>query len=67
MAKPRDTVRIRADKLIDGIAHRTCPCCGETKPLDAFGTRRMAGQGEDGADLVTNQSWCRDCRSTKSE
>ena len=61
--KGRDTVRIKGDEIINGLVHRRCPGpCGRMLPLDHFGIRRMAGKGEDGADLVTNQSWCRDCR-----
>lgn len=60
--KPRDKVRIRGDKIIDGIVYRRCPKCGRMLPLDDFGIRRMALQGGDGADLLTNQSQCRDCR-----
>lgn len=57
-------VRIRADKIINGIAHRKCPGpCKTLKPLDEFGLRKMAGAGKDGTDLVTNQSWCRECRT----
>jgi len=62
MAEPRDEVRIRVDEVINGIAHRKCPNCGELKPLDEFGLRRMHGRGREGAELVTNQSWCRNCR-----
>jgi len=56
------TVRIIADQILGGVVHRQCPGCGRLLPLDQFGLRRMKGQGEDGLDLVTNQSWCRDCR-----
>jgi hypothetical protein len=59
----RDEVKINADKIIKGVAHRNCPKCGVLKPLDDFGLRRMAGYGKDGSDRVTNQSWCRPCRS----
>ena len=62
LSKPRDKVRIRADKVIDGVVHRRCPKCGQMLPLDAFGIRRMANAGGDGADLLTNQSQCRGCR-----
>lgn len=63
MAQTRDEVRVLADEIIDGVVHRCCPKCGELKPLDEFGMRRMAGYGrEEGTDLVTNQSWCRTCR-----
>ena len=59
----REEVRIRADEVINGVAHRTCPNCSEMKPLDEFGLRRMKGHGKEGQDLVTNQSWCRTCRN----
>jgi hypothetical protein len=62
MDPERDEVRIRADEIIDGIVHRKCPNCGELKPLDAFGLRRMAGHGKGGRDVLTNQSRCRACR-----
>ncbi len=62
MSKKRDTIRIRSDESVDGEAYRKCPNCGQEKPIDEFGLRRMKGQGEDGSDLITNQSWCRDCR-----
>ncbi|OHD26973.1 MAG: hypothetical protein A2Y38_08130 [Spirochaetes bacterium GWB1_59_5] len=59
----RDTVRIHADEIIDGVAHKRCPGpCGRLLPLDHFGIRRMAGQGPAGTDLLTDQSWCRECR-----
>jgi len=58
----RDTVRIKVDDIINGIAHRRCPNCGKLKPLDDFGIRKMAGYGSNGENLVTNQSWCRECR-----
>ncbi len=35
---------------------RTCPNCGETKPLSEFGYRNM------GNDEIRNQSWCKKCR-----
>lgn len=58
------TVRIHADEIINGIAFRRCPNpnCGKLKPLKEFGLRRMAKSGENGLDLITNQSWCQDCR-----
>lgn len=59
----RDTVRIHVDEVIDGLAHKRCPGpCKRMLPLDYFGIRRMAGRGADGSDLITDQSWCRDCR-----
>ena len=39
---------------------RTCPKCGEEKPLSDFGFRQM-GDGQ-----VRNQSWCKECRSRYS-
>lgn len=62
MSEKRDTVRVRADKVIDGVVYRKCPNCGELKPLDEFGLRRMKDQPEEGSNLITNQSWCRVCR-----
>lgn len=61
MARPE--VKIKADTIIDGVAHRTCPKCKKVKPIDEYGLRKMAGQGQDGNDLLTNQSWCRPCRN----
>jgi len=58
----RDDVRIRGDEIVDGVVHRRCPKCHKLLPLDAFGMRRMAGQGKGGVDLLTNQSRCRGCR-----
>ena len=57
-----DEVRIRATKVIKGVVHRECPHCNKLKPLDDFGLRRMAKRGSAGQDLITNQSWCRECR-----
>lgn len=62
MEAVRDTVRIRGDKIVDGIVYRRCTACRKLKPLDDFGIRRMAGCGKDGADLLTNQAQCRSCR-----
>ena len=60
----RATVRIKAHEVHNGVVHRCCPGpCGGLKPLNDFGLRRMKGRGEDGADLITNQSWCRECRA----
>ena len=56
----RDEVRIKADLLLEGVAHRKCPHCLEIKPMDDFGIRRMAVKEK---HLKTNQSWCRKCRS----
>ena len=62
---PYDEVHIKADEIVDGVVHRTCPHCKKQKPLKDFGLRRMAGRGEDGSDLVTNQSCCRPCRAER--
>lgn len=35
---------------------RSCPNCGEEKPLSAFGYRNM------GDGTIRNQSWCKACR-----
>ena len=40
---------------------KTCPKCGEDKPLAEFGHRRMKGKG--GEVVARVQSWCRACRS----
>lgn len=60
--KISSSLRILADQIIDGVVHRQCPRCQKHKPLDAFGLRKMVGRGEDGGNLVTNQSWCKACR-----
>ena len=60
---PRDELRLKADQIINDVPHRTCPHCSKVKPLDDFGLRRFKGSGSGGGDLVTNQSWCRDCRT----
>ena len=59
---PAPSVVIRADELIDGIAHRRCPKCGVLKPLDGFGLRNM--RQADGSTVVREQAWCRECRSS---
>jgi hypothetical protein len=58
----RDTVRILGTVIKRGIVYRQCPKCKRLLPLDKFGLRRMKGRGVNGADLITNQSRCRDCR-----
>jgi hypothetical protein len=58
----KDEVRILGTKVINGSVWRKCPRCKQLQPLGEFGLRRMAGRGKDGADLVTNQSYCRKCR-----
>jgi len=60
-AQPHPSVVIRVDEIIDGIAHRRCPKCGATKPLDKFGLRNM--RQADGSTVVREQAWCRECRS----
>lgn len=60
----RDKVKIQAELHDnDGTVWRECPSCGEPKPLDQFGLRRMGRKNEDGTDEIRNQSWCRACRS----
>jgi len=61
MEKPR--IKILADHIVDGVVWRTCPHCGEMKPLDDFGLRRIRPTHLGEPPLVTNQSWCRPCRS----
>ena len=55
-------LKILADKIVDGVVHRTCPHCGEMKPLNDFGLRRMQPAIPGEPPTVTNQSWCRPCR-----
>jgi hypothetical protein len=62
MPREKDSVVIHGDEIIDGVVYRYCPHCGELKPLSGFGIRRMVGRGEEGNDLLTNQSWCQECR-----
>lgn len=59
---PKPEVHIHADKIVNGVAHKKCPNCGQMKPLSEFGLRRMKGAAKDGEDRITDQSWCRDCR-----
>lgn len=61
----RTLTLIQSHKTVDGIAYRRCPRCEQEKPIDAFGLRRMAGQGPSGEDVIRNQSWCRACRSRR--
>lgn len=49
-------VTINADGYEDGTLYRTCPHCGEQKPIEDFGFRDM------GDSEIRNQSWCKDCR-----
>ena len=44
----RTLTLIQSSKTVDGIAYRRCPRCEQEKPIDAFGLRRMAGQGPSG-------------------
>lgn len=60
--KLRPEVKIQADSIIDGVVHRVCPKCDETKSLDDFGLRKMADTGSQGQEQIRNQSWCRPCR-----
>jgi hypothetical protein len=61
-----DNVRILGSAIDDsGVVYRTCPHCGETKPLNDFGLRRMKNAGPNGEDVIRNQSWCRSCRFPK--
>lgn len=61
MEKPR--IKILADRIVNGIAHRACPHCGEMKPIDDFGLRRMRPLQPGEPPMITNQSWCRPCRN----
>lgn len=38
---------------------KTCPCCGEKKPMEDFGFRNM------GDGTIRPQSWCKCDRSKK--
>lgn len=58
----RPTVKINAES-IGGKVVRTCPKCKIQKDIDEFGLRTMKHAGDNGEDLVTNQSWCRPCRT----
>ena len=58
----REEVRILGTKVVNGSVWRKCPRCKVLQPLDAFGLRRMIGQGKGGVDIITNQSYCRKCR-----
>lgn len=62
MQKDRVVVQGEQDKT--GAVHRKCPCCGVVKPLNDFGLRRMKNAGPNGEDVIRNQSWCRECRSS---
>jgi hypothetical protein len=50
-------IKIKADDYDDGVIYKTCPHCGERKPLSDFGLRRMTG-----TNTVRDQPWCKDCR-----
>ncbi len=52
----RTSVHVAPGVVLTG-ASMTCPHCGETKPAEDFGFRRM------GDGTVRNQSWCRACRT----
>lgn len=58
-------LKILGTKIIDGEVHRQCPHCKRLRALSCFGLRTMKARTSDGVDLVTNQSWCRECRSIK--
>lgn len=49
---------IKHDGYSDGVLYRTCPHCGQRKPLSEFGLRAMKPGGQ-----VREQSWCKACRS----
>jgi len=61
----KDELQINIHGVVDGRPVRRCPCCEELKDLNDFGLRRMKGAGKGGADVVANQTWCRDCRQRK--
>lgn len=56
----REPLQINVHGVVDGRPVRRCPCCKELKDLNEFGLRTVRG-------VVANQSWCRDCRSSKAE
>lgn len=63
----RDELQINVHGVVDGRPVRRCPHCKELKDLNDFGLRRLKGAGQNGADVVANQPWCRDCRNEKEE
>lgn len=68
----RDRVRINAHRIdpSSGELFRNCPgplCSGKEHNIDEFGLRKFRRYFEDGSDLVTNQSWCRECRSLRRQ
>jgi len=58
----RQIVKIKGES-VDGRVVRTCPKCETQKDINEFGLRTLRGAGGRGEDVVTNQSWCRPCRS----
>jgi hypothetical protein len=62
----RPIVKILGVANRDGVAYRTCPRCETQKSMDDFGLRRFKAAGPSGEDVITNQSWCRSCRSYRS-
>ncbi len=61
----RPLVKILGETDPWGKVYRTCPHCEVSKPLDDFGLRTFKNAGPGGEDVVTNQSWCRPCRSPR--
>lgn len=64
MQKDRDIVVVQGEQDKTGAVHRKCPCCEVVKPLNDYGLRRMKHAGPNGEDVIRNQSWCRECRSS---
>lgn len=62
---PRDVIQIHVDDVKDGKPLKRCPKCGILKDLDEFGLRRKVGAARNGADVISAQAHCRDCRSTR--
>lgn len=58
-------VKIVGETGSNGEVYRTCPKCGTSKPLNDFGLRTLKKAGPGGEDVITNQSWCRPCRSPR--
>jgi hypothetical protein len=58
----RQIVKLNGES-VGGKVVRTCPHCATQKDINEFGLRTFKGAGDRGEDVVTNQSWCRQCRS----
>jgi hypothetical protein len=56
----KNYTKVKDGQVIKASGTRVCPHCGIEKPLAEFGFRRMESGGS-----IRNQSWCKDCRSSK--